>query len=176
MVFFSIAFLSSLLIYLTMQSALEGSSFGVVKTSNRFVIPNTVRYIGCGFMIGCSQLETIILPSSLISIGDNFLFGCPSIKSIVIPDGIEFIGGGFLENCTGLEFVVMRGNVIRKESFPLHGWNRLCMWVWYVLVDILCMLWVCSGCGMCCWIFYVCGGCSMCSMIYYVCGGCSLCW
>ena len=32
-------------------------------------------------------------------------------------------------------------------------------WVWYVLVDILCVWWVCSGCGMCWWIYYVCVGC-----------------
>ena len=72
------------------------------SSSDRILIPASVKSIGDSAFSWCSSLQSIDIPDSVKNIGNEAFHGCSSLQSIVIPDSVKSIGNGAFSGCRSL--------------------------------------------------------------------------
>lgn len=71
--------------------------------SGKFVIPNTVNYIGYSAFDGCSLLTEVIVPSSVKTIDQLAFAYCAALNGVQLSENVSAIGYGAFYNCTALQ-------------------------------------------------------------------------
>lgn len=118
------------------------------KTSEKYVIPNSVTCISSDAFAYCSNLKNIKIPDTVLSIGDGAFSCCYNLTNINIPDGVTNIGSfafckcysltnitipGYVtrigysafQYCDGLTIITIPDSLTRIESFAFEGCNSL---------------------------------------------------
>ena len=66
------------------------------------VLQEGLTKVGCGALLGCSNLQTVSIPSTLTSIEEYFLFAS-KVEHVKIPEGVTELGQQFLRYCAELK-------------------------------------------------------------------------
>ena len=70
----------------------------LVAGCNTTIIPQDIKRIGAGAMMGCRSLKELVLPQGLKSIGRAAFTNCHDLASISLPESIEWLGAYAFEN------------------------------------------------------------------------------
>ena len=74
------------------------------------VLPDSLKVIGKGALLGCGQLTEITLPSSLESINDYAFAACSALTAVVLPASVTTVGTGAFMRCTALESITVESS------------------------------------------------------------------
>ena len=91
--------------------------YALAKSSEKFVVPNGVKYISSYAFRGCENLVQVIMSNSLKSIGEYAFADCIALESLVIDKNMIDICHGAFYRSTQLKNIYYLGN---KEN-----WNNI---------------------------------------------------
>mgnify|MGYP002523255243 CR=1 FL=1 len=91
------------------------------KSTERFLIPETVTMIQNGAFNGCSSLTEITIPESVTTIGNGAFFGCSSLTEITIPASVTSIGNCAFSDCTSLKKLTLPAGIRRIVGRGFYG-------------------------------------------------------
>ncbi|MCR5019976.1 leucine-rich repeat domain-containing protein [Ruminococcus sp.] len=94
--------------------------------TKRFVIPDTVTYIGDDAFAECYNIEEIVIPSSIELISFSAFCNCSSLKKVVFPKYMPFsINDDMFMFCTALEEITIPAGVTSLCTQIFHGCTSL---------------------------------------------------
>lgn len=94
--------------------------------TKRFVIPDTVTYIGDDAFAECYNIEEIVIPSSIELISFSAFCNCSSLKKVVFPKYMPFsINDDMFMFCTSLEEITIPAGVTSLCTQIFHGCTSL---------------------------------------------------
>ncbi|MBP1534395.1 MAG: leucine-rich repeat domain-containing protein [Ruminococcus sp.] len=94
--------------------------------TKRFVIPDTVTYIGDDAFAECYNIEEIVILSSVKLIFPGAFIGCSSLKKVVFPKYMPFsINDDMFMFCTALEEIAIPAGVTSLCTQIFHGCTSL---------------------------------------------------
>lgn len=94
--------------------------------TKRFVIPDTVTYIGDDAFAECYNIEEIVIPSSIELISFSAFCNCSSLKRVVFPKYMPFsINDDMFMFCTALEEITIPAGVTSLCTQIFHGCTSL---------------------------------------------------
>lgn len=92
----------------------------------RFVIPDTVTYIGDDAFAECYNIEEIVIPDSVKLIYSGAFINCCSIKKVVFPERLPCsINDDMFMYCTALEEITIPAGVTSLCTQIFHGCTSL---------------------------------------------------
>jgi hypothetical protein len=86
-----------------------------------FSLPDTVKNIGEGFLLGCTSLIEFILPNSIELVHNRFLSRCTALQQFDLPQSVQRVGHSFLKGCTALRFVKLHDSLTTIGDRFLQG-------------------------------------------------------
>ena len=96
------------------------------KNTERYILPDSVAWVGpCAFERNDS-LKNVVLPSSLTTIDACAFSFCGSLTEIKIPKNVNVIGPGAFQKCVSLEAVYFTGNAPNIYRNPFAGVTAKC--------------------------------------------------
>ena len=96
------------------------------KNTERYILPDSVVWVGpCAFERNDS-LKNVVLPSSLTTIDACAFSFCGSLTEIKIPKSVNVIRSGAFQKCVSLEAVYFTGNAPQIGSNPFAGVAAKC--------------------------------------------------
>lgn len=94
--------------------------------TKRFVIPDTVTYIGDDAFAECYNIEEIVIPSSIELISFSAFCNCSLLKKVVFPKYMPFsINDDMFMFCTALEEITIPAGVTSLCTQIFHGCTSL---------------------------------------------------
>ncbi|MBE6870277.1 MAG: leucine-rich repeat domain-containing protein [Ruminococcus albus] len=94
--------------------------------TKRFVIPDTVTYIGDDAFAECYNIEEIVIPSSVKLICPGAFTECSSLKKVVFPKYMPFsINDDMFMFCTALEEITIPAGVTSLYTQVFNGCTSL---------------------------------------------------
>lgn len=87
------------------------------KSSNSYVVPDSVTTIDVGTFGFCTALKNITLPQGITQIGAAAFGVCSSLKNIDIPESVNYIGMGAFFACESLATIDIPDRVTTIEDF-----------------------------------------------------------
>ena len=94
--------------------------------TKRFVIPDTVTYIGDDAFAECYNIEEIVIPSSIELISFSAFCNCSSLKKVVFPKYMPFsINDNMFMFCTALEEITIPAGVTSLYTQVFNGCTSL---------------------------------------------------
>lgn len=96
------------------------------KNTERYILPDSVAWVGpCAFESN-NYLKNVVLPSSLTTIDACAFSFCGSLTEIKIPKSANVIRSGAFQQCVSLEAVYFTGNAPQIGSNPFAGVTAKC--------------------------------------------------
>lgn len=95
------------------------------KSTETFIIPETVKKISRYAFDDASFLKKIIILNGLTEIDDGAFSGCHIIKEFEIPDSVTSIGKYAFENCKSLELIKLPDSLKNIPDGIFIGCNKL---------------------------------------------------
>ena len=89
------------------------------------IIPNSVKTIGKGAFLSCSDLTSIIIPTSVTTIGESAFEGCSGLTSINIPTSVTTIGAYAFQSCSGLTSINIPTSVTTIGAYAFQSCSGL---------------------------------------------------
>ena len=94
-------------------------------TVTEVVLPNTLRFIGCGCFDSCTAINNMIIPDSVTYIDEYAFAGCSSLKDMVIPSSVKKLGYCAFSDCTSLQNVTINASVDSISSNTFTGCGNM---------------------------------------------------
>ena len=82
-------------------------AYAIGKTSESFVVPESVHRIDDYAFKGCTAIKNVQFSSNLYSIGSNTFEGCANLTDVVFPLSLDTIGTASFARCTSIETITI---------------------------------------------------------------------
>ena len=93
--------------------------------NERFVVPQTVSWIGASSFAGNSHLTYVELPASLSTLCAETFKDCKSLKDVLLTEKLTFIGSGAFTHCICLESIDVPTSVTGLGTGAFQGCTSL---------------------------------------------------
>lgn len=90
----------------------------IPNTSERLVIPDTVKKIGRSALFGCLNLREVVIPEGVTTIERSAFANCSNLQQVSIPRSLESVREWAFMNCSKLNRIDLpEGTSIRAHTF-----------------------------------------------------------
>ncbi len=86
-------------------------AYAIGKTSESFVVPESVHRIDDYAFKGCTAIKNVQFSSELYSIGSYAFEGCANLTDVVFPLGLNTLGTASFASCTSIETITITRNL-----------------------------------------------------------------
>jgi hypothetical protein len=93
---------------------------GLNKLTGTLELPSSVKKIGFGAFMECTNIKKIVLPQELEVLHDQTFRGCSSLKELALPQSITIIPSQLCMGCKQLEEVIIPQTVTAIYSFAFR--------------------------------------------------------
>ncbi len=91
-------------------------------SSERALVPATVKSISRKAFFGCAALKEVIIPEGVTEIENGAFIACHALKGVGIPDSVQLFGDEVFIDCPSLESVSCPDSVSEKLSSSKAGY------------------------------------------------------
>lgn len=86
-------------------------AYAIGKTSESFVVPESVHRIDDYAFKGCTAIKNVQFSSALYSIGSYTFEGCANLTDVVFPSSLDTLGTASFARCTSIETITITRNL-----------------------------------------------------------------